>query len=159
MTSTGSHNTITPHLWFDTQLGDAIELYTRVFPNSRVISEDRAPEGIPGMAAGTLFTAEFELNGQRFRGLNAGPHDAFNDAVSFWVHCENQEEVDYYWDALLADGGTPSRCGWLNDRFGVRWQIIPRQLGELLADHERGQRVMQVMLGQQKIVIAELENA
>ena len=150
---------ITPFLWFDSQLGDAIELYTSVFPNSKVISEERTPEGAPGGRPGALFTAEFELNGQRFRGLNAGPHDPFNDAVSFYVHCENQDEVDYYWDALLADGGTPSRCGWLNDRFGVRWQIIPRQLGELLSHSERGQRAMQVMLGQQKIVIAELENA
>ncbi len=159
MSTIGKHNTITPHLWFDTQLGDAVEFYTSVFPNSRVISEDRAPEGVPGVTAGALFTAEFELNGQRFKGLNAGPQFQFNEAISFWVHCENQEEVDYFWNALTADGGEESQCGWLKDKFGLSWQIIPKQLGELLADPERGQRVMQVMLGQQKIVIAELEQA
>lgn len=159
MSTIGSHNTITPHLWFDTQLGDALELYTSVFPNSRVISESRAPEGVPGVEPGHLFTAEFELNGQRFYGLNAGPQFRFNEAVSFWVNCENQEEVDYFWDALTADGGEESQCGWLKDRFGLSWQIIPRRLSELMADPERGPRVTQVMLGQQKIIIAELENA
>jgi predicted 3-demethylubiquinone-9 3-methyltransferase (glyoxalase superfamily) len=159
MTTIGSHNTITPHLWFDTQLGDAIDFYSRVFPDSRVISESRAPEGVPDVAPGTLFTAEFELNGQRFRGLNAGPQFRFNEAISLWVHCENQEEVDYFWDALTADGGEESQCGWLKDRFGLSWQIVPRQLEELMADPQRAARVTQVLLGQRKLVIAELEAA
>ena len=159
MSTIGQHNTITPHLWFDTQLGDAIEFYTRVFPNSRVISETRAPEGVPDVTPGALFTAEFELNGQRFMGLNAGPVFRFNEAISFVVDCETQEEVDYFWDALTADGGEEGPCGWLKDRFGLRWQIVPRQLGELLADPARAARVSQVLFGQRKIVIAELENA
>jgi predicted 3-demethylubiquinone-9 3-methyltransferase (glyoxalase superfamily) len=159
MSTIGSQNTITPHLWFDTQLGEAVEFYTSVFPNSKVIAESRAPEGVPGVEPGFLFTADFELNGQRFKGLNAGPQFAFNESISFWVNCENQEEVDYFWNALTADGGREDQCGWLKDKFGLSWQIIPKQLGELMADPERGPRVMQVMLGQQKIVIAELESA
>lgn len=159
MSTIGSHNTITPHLWFDTQLGDAVAFYTSVFPNSKVISESRAPEGVPGVEPGFLFTADFELNGQRFKGLNAGPQFAFNEAISFWVHCENQDEVDYFWDALTADGGEESQCGWLKDKFGLSWQIVPKQLGELMSDPARAQRVTQVMLGQRKIVIAELEAA
>ena len=162
MSSIGSQNTITPFLWFDTQLGDAVAFYTSVFPNSKVISEQRAPdiempEGAP--EPGALFTAEFELNGQKFKGLNAGPMFPFTEAVSFWVHCENQEEVDYFWDALTADGGEESQCGWLKDKFGLSWQIVPKQLGELMSDPERGGRVTQVMLGQRKIIISELENA
>lgn len=159
MSTIGAHNTITPHLWFDTELGDAIAFYCAIFPNSRVISESRAPEGIPDVTPGTLFSADFELNGRRFKGLNAGPLFRFNEAVSFWVDCENQEEIDYFWNALLADGGEESECGWLKDRFGLSWQIIPRRLGELMSDPERAARVSQVLLGQRKIVIAELENA
>lgn len=155
----GTHNTITPFLWFDTRLGEAVEFYLSVFPNSRLISESRAPEGVPDVPAGQLFTADFELNGQAFKGLNAGPHFHFTEAISFWVHCENQDEVDYFWNALTADGGEESQCGWLKDKFGLSWQIVPRQLTELMADPGRGQRVMQVMLGQRKIIIADLESA
>lgn len=110
--------TITPFLWFDDQLEQALDsFYTRVFPNSRVAETARYPEGSPGKA-GTLMTAAFELDGQRFIGLNGGPHDAFNDAVSFVVACADQAEADRYW-AALTDGGTPVQCGWLKDRFGV----------------------------------------
>lgn len=111
--------TITPFLWFDHQLEEALAFYTQVFPNSRVTESARYPEGSPGKA-GTLMTAAFELDGQRFIGLNGGPHDAFNDAVSFVVACVDQAEADRYW-AALTDGGTPVQCGWLKDRFGVSW--------------------------------------
>ncbi len=117
---------------------------------------------MPGVEPGQLFTAEFELNGQRFYGLNAGPQFQFNEAISLWVNCENQEEVDYFWDALTADGGEESQCGWLKDKFGLSWQIIPRQLSELMADpRAQGRRVqMQVMLGSsRKIVIAAAQKA
>lgn len=151
--------TITPFLWFDHQLEEALAFYTRVFPNSRVTQTARYPAGSPGKA-GTLMTAMFELDGQRFIGLNGGPHDAFNDAVSFVVACADQAEVDRYW-AALTDGGTPVQCGWLKDRFGVSWQVVPDGLTELIADPDpqRARRATEAMLAMVKLDIDALRAA
>ena len=151
--------TITPFLWFDDQLEQALDFYTRVFPNSRVAETARYPEGSPGKA-GMLMTAAFELDGQRFIGLNGGPHDAFNDAVSFVVACADQAEADRYW-AALTDGGTPVQCGWLKDRFGVSWQVVPHGLTELLADPDpqRARRATEAMLAMVKLDIAAIRAA
>ena len=146
---------ITPFLWFDTQAEEAMNYYVSIFKNSRVLSVQRqGPEG-------PVFTVNFELDGQEFMGLNAGPRFKFNEAISFFVNCENQQEVDEYWNKLIADGGEESMCGWCKDKFGLWWQIIPKQLGELMGDPdpEKSQRVMQAMLQMQKIIIADLEKA
>ncbi len=145
---------IAPMLWFDTELEEAVDFYTSVFPDSKVHSLNRKPDG-------TLFTADFELAGFPVKGLNAGPHDKFNDAVSFYVSCADQEEVDRYWNALTADGGQETQCGWLKDKFGVSWQVTPTVLTEMLQDEDRqrADRVMQAMLQMGKIDIAALERA
>jgi len=145
---------ITPFLWFDTQAEEAMNLYVSVFKNSKVHNIARGPDG-------KAFTVSFELNGQEFMGLNAGPQFKFNEAVSFFVNCEDQAEVDYYWEKLTADGGEESMCGWLKDKYGLSWQIIPKALGELMGDPDpvKAQRVMQAMLQMQKIDVAELQRA
>ncbi|MDY6999045.1 MAG: VOC family protein [Actinomycetota bacterium] len=150
---------ITPSLWFDDDLEDAIEFYTNVFPNSAVERLDRfgdAGPGRPGQVVGAVFT----LDGQRFLGINGGPQFPFTEAVSFTVHCRDQAEVDYYWERLL-EGGQESQCGWLKDRFGLSWQIVPHRLGELIGDPDpaRAAAATRAMLGMRKIVIAELEDA
>ena len=139
---------ITPFLWFDGAAEEAMNFYVSVFPNSRVLSV-------------SPMTVSFELEGQRFYGLNGGPAFRFTEAVSFFVDCETQEEVDTYWSKLTAGGGQPGQCGWLKDRFGLSWQIIPRVLGKLLGDQDRAKagRVMQAMLTMGKIDIAGLERA
>lgn len=139
---------ITPFLWFDGTAEEAMNFYVSVFPNSRVLSV-------------SPMTVSFELEGQRFYGLNGGPAFRFTEAVSFFVDCETQEEVDTYWSKLTAGGGQPGQCGWLKDRFGLSWQIIPRALGRLLGDQDRAKagRVMQAMLTMDKIDIAGLERA
>jgi predicted 3-demethylubiquinone-9 3-methyltransferase (glyoxalase superfamily) len=139
---------ITPFLWFDTQAEDAMNYYVSIFNNSKVISAS------PQMV-------QFELDGQEFIGLNAGPQHKFNEAVSMFVHCEDQAEVDYFWNALIADGGEESMCGWLKDKYGLSWQIIPKQLGELMGDPDpaKSQRVIQAMLKMKKIVVADLQKA
>jgi predicted 3-demethylubiquinone-9 3-methyltransferase (glyoxalase superfamily) len=144
---------ITPFLWFDTQAEEAMRFYTSIFPRSKVISVQRAGDRV--------MSVTWELEGQRFMGLNAGPHVAFTEAVSFFVGCETQAEVDALWDKLLAGGGTPSRCGWLKDRFGLSWQIIPNVLPTLLGDpdREKAGRAMQAMLGMVKIDAAALQRA
>jgi predicted 3-demethylubiquinone-9 3-methyltransferase (glyoxalase superfamily) len=151
---------ITPFLWFDDNLEEALELYQRVFPDSTVSEVSRYPEGAP-LPAGTIMGATWELEGQRFMGMNAGPAFRFTEAVSFYVNAETQEEIDRLWDALTADGGEPGQCGWLKDRFGLSWQIVPPQLNRLLADPDPqvGSRVMQRMLQMQKLDIAALEGA
>jgi predicted 3-demethylubiquinone-9 3-methyltransferase (glyoxalase superfamily) len=152
---------ITPFLWFDTEAEDAAGLYTSVFPNSRVVEVARYGSAGPG-PEGAVMTVVFELDGQRVVGLNGGPVFAgFTETFSFAVECETQEEVDRYWDALTADGGEEGQCGWLKDRFGLSWQIVPRRLHELLADpdRERAARVTQCMLGMRRLVLAELEAA
>jgi predicted 3-demethylubiquinone-9 3-methyltransferase (glyoxalase superfamily) len=152
--------TIAPCLWFDTDGEDAARFYVSVFPNSRIVEVSRYGEAGP-RAEGTVMTVAFELDGQRFLALNGGPaHAGFSETISFTVACETQEEVDRYWEALC-DGGEEGPCGWLKDRFGLSWQIVPRVLPELLADpdRERSQRVMRAMLSMSKLEIGELERA
>jgi predicted 3-demethylubiquinone-9 3-methyltransferase (glyoxalase superfamily) len=150
---------LTPCLWFDTEGEDAAKFYTSVFPSSRIV--ETAYYGSAGpRAEGTVMTVEFELDGQRFIALNGGPDFEFNEAISFQVNCENQEEVDVYW-SKLSEGGEEGPCGWLKDKFGVSWQIIPTVLPQLLTDPDRqkAQRVMTSMLKMRKIEIPELERA
>lgn len=151
---------ITTFLWFDNQAEEAINFYTSIFENSRLISTSRWGEGSP-FPAGTLMTATFELDGQEFMALNAGPQFKFTEAISLYVRCETQAEIDDKWDRLTADGGEPGRCGWLKDRFGLSWQIVPPVLGELLSgpDAARGKRAMEAMMKMGKIDIEALKNA
>jgi predicted 3-demethylubiquinone-9 3-methyltransferase (glyoxalase superfamily) len=150
---------ITPWLWFDTEAEDAAEFYTSIFPSSRVVEITRYGSAGP-RPEGMVMTVSFELDGQQFVALNGGPEFKPNEAISFLVDCEGQEEVDRYWSAL-SDGGEQGPCGWLKDRFGVSWQIIPRQLEELIRDPdpEKSQRVMTAMLKMGKIEVAGLEEA
>lgn len=151
--------TITPYLWFDNDAEEAIDFYTALFPEAKVGAVARYPEGMPN--AGTLMNAEFELAGQKFIALDGGPQFSFTEAVSFLVSVETQDEVDRYWDALTSNGGEESQCGWLKDRWGLSWQIVPTVLMHLLSspDPEVAGRVMQAMLKMRKIVIADLEAA
>ena len=150
---------ITPCLWFDDNLEEAMEFYTKIFPGSSVGNVARYGEAGPG-EAGTVMAADFVLDGLGFRAINGGPEFTFSEAISFSVACADQSEVDYYWDNLVA-GGEESMCGWLKDKFGLSWQIVPNRLFELLSDPDpaRSQAAMKAMLGQRKIVIAELEEA
>jgi predicted 3-demethylubiquinone-9 3-methyltransferase (glyoxalase superfamily) len=151
--------TITPCLWFDTEGEDAANFYTSVFPNSRILDIARYGSAGP-RAEGTVMTVSFELDGQEFVALNGGPDFTFSEAISFQVSCKNQEEVDGYW-SKLSEGGEEGPCGWLKDKFGLSWQIVPTVLPELLADpdQEKAQRVMAVMLEMRKIEIDALERA
>ncbi len=152
---------ITPCLWFDTQAEDAAKFYASVFKSSKVGKISRyGKEGfeIHGKQAGTVMTVEFEVAGQKFLALNGGPQFKFNEAVSFQVHCETQEEIDYFW-SKLADGGEERPCGWLKDKFGLSWQVIPTVLLQLLTDEGSAQRVMRSMLQMRKIDIAALKRA
>ena len=150
---------ITPCLWFDGQAEDAANHYTSIFPNSRILDVTRYGTAGPG-PEGSVMTVDFEINGQEFTGLNGGPQFTFNEAVSFQIYCADQAEVDRYWDALT-DGGEEGPCGWLKDRYGLSWQIVPTRLLELIKDPDpgRSQRAMQCMLGQKKIDIAAVERA
>ena len=151
---------ITPWLWFDTEAEDAANFYTSVFPNSKIV--ETAHYGSAGpRPEGMVMTVSFDLDGQRFAALNGGSDFKPNEAISFQVDCRDQDEVDRYWSALTEGGGEPGPCGWLKDRFGVSWQIVPTRLEELLADPDRetSQRVMAAMLKMGKIEIAELERA
>lgn len=151
---------ITPWLWFDTQAEDAAKLYTSIFPNSRITGVSHYGDAGP-RPAGTVMTVSFELDGQEFVGLNGGPEFRFDEAISFMVSCNSQEEVDDYWNRLTADGGEESQCGWLKDKFGVSWQIVPTRLEELLGDPdpERAARAMSAMLQMQKIDLDAIEKA
>jgi predicted 3-demethylubiquinone-9 3-methyltransferase (glyoxalase superfamily) len=150
---------ITPFLWFDTEAEEAAQLYTSVFKNSRILNVSRYSEAGP-RPAGTVLTVDFELDGQHFTALNGGPEFKFTEAVSFQVSCEDQAEVDYYWERLV-EGGQEIQCGWLKDRFGLSWQITPTRLPELLSDPDpaRAARATQAMFSMKKIDIAELERA
>ena len=150
---------ITPCLWFDTDGEAAAELYTSVFPNSKISRVTRYGSAGP-RAEGSVMTVEFELDGHPFVALNGGPDFTFSEAISFQVDCEDQDEVDYYWNAL-SNGGEEGPCGWVKDRFGLSWQVVPTRLNELVADPdpERAQRAMAAMLQMRKIDIAELERA
>ena len=151
---------ITPCLWFDTQGEEAASFYVSVFPRSRIVSTSHYGEAGPG-TPGSVLTVEFELDGRPFTALNGGPEFTFSEAVSFQIDCTDQEEVDHYWTRLSADGGEEGPCGWVKDRFGLSWQVVPRRLVELLADPDtaRAQRAMQAMLGMKKLDIAGLEAA
>lgn len=151
---------ITPYLWFNDSAEEAAQFYMTVFPHSKLIGVTRYNEAGPGPNGGVM-TVEFELDGQRFIALNGGPQFQFNEAVSFVVHCKTQEEVDRIWDQLLADGGQPVQCGWLRDRFGLSWQVVPTLLQDLLksGDPEQSRRVMEAMLGMVKIDVRALEEA
>jgi predicted 3-demethylubiquinone-9 3-methyltransferase (glyoxalase superfamily) len=150
---------IVPNLWFDTEAEQAAEFYVSVFPDSRIVSRALYPEGAPG-PAGTVMTVEFELDGQRFVGINGGPQFPFTEAVSFQITCETQEEVDRFWDALT-EGGEESMCGWLKDRYGLSWQVVPVGMEEVFADPDpsRAQRAMQAMMGMRKLDLAALRAA
>ena len=150
---------ITPCLWFDTEGEDAARFYTSIFPNSRITEVARYGSAGP-RPEGTVMTVSFELDGQEFLALNGGPQFTFSEALSFQVFCRTQDEVDAYW-SKLSEGGEEGPCGWLKDRFGLSWQIVPTVLPELLADPDaaKSQRVMQAMLGMKKIEIEGLEQA
>ena len=150
---------ITPCLWFDGQAEDAAKFYTSIFKNSKIGKIVRNTEAAPGPTGGVL-TVEFSLDGQEFMALNGGPEFRFSEAISFVVHCETQKEVDYYWEKLLA-GGEPSQCGWLKDKFGLSWQIVPDILPELLGDKDRkkADRVMAAMMKMVKLDIEGVKKA
>jgi predicted 3-demethylubiquinone-9 3-methyltransferase (glyoxalase superfamily) len=150
---------ITPCLWFDTEGEEAASFYVSVFPNSRIVDVARYGEAGP-RPEGTVMTVDFELDGQKFVALNGGPDFTFSEAVSFQVSCESQDEVDAFW-SKLSESGEEGPCGWLNDRFGLSWQIVPTALPRLLGDpdREKAQRVMQAMLKMKKIEIGTLEEA
>ena len=150
---------ITPSLWFDNNLEEAAEFYTSVFPNSHVEGYSKYSEAGPGEPGSTAY-GTFVLDGTRFIGINGGPHFKFDEAVSFMVDCKDQDEVDYYW-AKLTDGGEESECGWLKDRFGLSWQIVPDRLLELVNDPDpaRASAATKAMHGMSKIILADLEKA
>ncbi|HEU0131784.1 MAG TPA: VOC family protein [Mycobacteriales bacterium] len=151
---------ITPSLWFDLEAEEAARYYCSIFPNSRILSVSHYPENSP-RPAGTVLAVEFELNGQRFVGINGGPEFTFDEAVSFQIHCADQDEVDRYWERLTADGGEESQCGWLKDKYGLSWQVIPDGMTELLTDPDpaRAERAMGAMLGMRKIDVNAIRAA
>ncbi len=151
---------IVPNLWFDTEAEEAARYYTSVFPNSKVTNVSYFGEAGP-REAGMVLTASFEVEGLTFTAINGGPDFKFNEAVSFLVNCEDQEEVDNYWDRLIGDGGEESMCGWLKDKYGVSWQIIPMALQKMIEDpdKEKANSVMKAMLQMKKIDVAELQKA
>jgi len=153
-------SSISPFLWFDSQAEEAAEFYVSLFPDSRITNVARYPEGGPA-PAGSAMSVSFVLDGLEIQALNAGPTFPFTEAISFFVNVETQEEVDRYWNALTENGGEAGQCGWLKDRWGLSWQIVPSALGRLLSDPdaERSARVMQVMMGMKKLVVSELEAA
>ena len=154
---------ITPFLWFDDNAEEAVKFYTSIFKNSKIgkiARYDKAGEKAAGRPAGSVMTIEFHLEGQEFVALNGGPHFKFTEAISFVVNCQTQEEVDYYWEKL-SEGGKEVQCGWLKDKFGLSWQIVPTVLGELLSDKDaaKSQRVMEAMLQMVKLDIKKLKQA
>lgn len=151
---------ITPFMWFNNNAEEAVNFYVSVFKNSRVVNMARYGEGAP-VPAGTVMSATFELEGQTFMALNGGPQYKFNEAISLYVDCKDQAEVDALWKTLTADGGEEGPCGWLKDKFGVSWQIIPQALGRLMGDPNpaKAQSVVQAMLQMKKIDVAALQRA
>lgn len=155
---------ITPFLWYDDKAEEAANLYCSIFKNSKVgkvTRYDEASSKAAGRPPGSAMTVEFELDGQKLVALNGGPHFKFTEAVSFVINCESQEEVDYFWDKLTADGGAESQCGWLKDKYGLSWQVVPTVLPELLQskDAEKSHRAMKAMLQMKKIDIPALQRA
>ncbi len=151
--------TIIPNLWFDKQAEEAAEFYCSVFPDGRIVSTSRYPEGGPG-EPGAVMVVEWELDGQRFTGINGGPQFTFNEAISLQVLCDTQEEVDHFWERLT-DGGEEGPCGWLKDRYGLSWQVVPEGMDELFADPDpgRARRAMEAMFGMRKLDVAALRAA
>ena len=151
---------ITPNLWFDMNAEEAANFYVDLFDDGRILNVARYPEGTPG-PAGEVMTVEWELNGQKFVGINGGPQFQFSEAVSFMISCKDQEEVDYYWDRLTADGGREGQCGWLTDRFGLAWQVVPEGMDEVFNDPDptKAERSMAAMMKMKKLDIAELRAA
>ncbi len=155
---------ITPFLWFDDNAEEAVKFYTSIFKNSKIgkiARYDEAGEKAAGRPAGSVMTVEFQLEGQDFIALNGGPHFKFTEAISFVVSCKTQAEVDYYWNKLTADGGKEVQCGWLKDKYGLSWQVVPTILPELLSDKDaaKSQRVMEAMLQMVKLDIKKLKQA
>jgi predicted 3-demethylubiquinone-9 3-methyltransferase (glyoxalase superfamily) len=152
---------ITPHLWYSKDAEQAARFYASIFPDSRIERVTAIPADSPSGPAGSVNIVEFVLFGQSFMAISAGPLDPFNHAISFVVLCEDQAEIDRYWEALLRDGGTAEQCGWLRDRFGVSWQIVPRVLGDMIADRDRekAKRVAQAFLKMKKFDITALKAA
>jgi predicted 3-demethylubiquinone-9 3-methyltransferase (glyoxalase superfamily) len=152
---------LTPNLWFDGNAEEAANFYASVFPDSRVNNVARAVADAPGLSKGDVITVDWTMLGQPFTGINGGPDFKFNESISFAIDCADQAEVDHYWDALTAGGGEPGPCGWLKDRFGLSWQVVPHRLGELLAgsDPAGAQRAMEAMLQMGKLDVAALEAA
>jgi predicted 3-demethylubiquinone-9 3-methyltransferase (glyoxalase superfamily) len=150
---------ITPNLWFDTEAEEAAEFYCSIFEDSRILGSQRYPEGAPG-PAGEVMVISWELNGMKFTGINGGPEFKFDEAVSFEIRCSDQDEVDYYWEKLT-DGGSESQCGWLKDRYGLSWQVVPEGMVELFSDADpvKAQRAMQAMLKMRKLDVAALQAA
>jgi predicted 3-demethylubiquinone-9 3-methyltransferase (glyoxalase superfamily) len=159
MVYTGMEQKITPNLWFDTEAEEAAEFYVSVFKDGRVLNKTRYPEGAP-REAGMVMTVDWEVNGMRFTGINGGPDFKFTEAVSFLINCDGQDEVDYFWEKL-SDGGQQGPCGWLRDRYGLSWQVVPRGMDDLFSDSDptRAQRAMQAMLKMKKLDVAELQRA
>jgi len=151
---------ITPFLWYDNQAEEAMNFYVSVFKNSKVLGVTRYGDAGPG-PKGSVMTAAFELEGQKFSALNGGPQFKFNESVSFVVNCEKQEEIDYFWEKLSSDGGQEIQCGWLRDKFGLSWQIVPTVLPKLLqsGDPKKSNRVMQALMQMKKLDIARLKQA
>jgi predicted 3-demethylubiquinone-9 3-methyltransferase (glyoxalase superfamily) len=157
---------ITPFLWFDNQAEEAVRFYTSIFKNSKGgkilrYGEEAAKVSHGGRPAGSVLTMEFEIEGQKFTALNGGPAFKFNESISFVVNCDTQKEVDYFWEKLTAGGGQESQCGWLKDKFGVSWQVVPTVLIEMLGDKdsEKSERVMKAMLQMDKLDIKKLKEA
>jgi predicted 3-demethylubiquinone-9 3-methyltransferase (glyoxalase superfamily) len=152
---------IFPCLWFDDKAEEAANFYIETFGNGRIVNVRRAPADYPSGQAGDVLVVIFELFGQRYTGLNGGPTFKFNEAFSLEVRCEDQAEVDKYWEALTAGGGEESVCGWLKDKYGLSWQITPQRLVDLMADPDpdRAKRAMECMMKQKKIIISEIEAA
>ena len=150
---------IIPNLWFDGQAEEAAQFYTSIFKNSRITSTSRYPENGPG-EAGTVMTVEWDLDGQHFVGINGGPQFPFTEAISLQINCAGQDEVDFYWERLT-DGGEEGQCGWLKDRYGVSWQVVPDGMDAVFSDPdpERASRAMQAMLGMRKLDVAALKAA
>ena len=151
---------ITPNLWFDTEAEEAAEFYVSVFKDGRIVSKAHYNEAGP-REAGMVMVVEFELMGQRFVGINGGPEFKFDEAVSFQVNCDDQDEIDYYWDALREGGGEEGPCGWLKDRYGLSWQVTPKGMDELFSDPDKSkaERAMTAMLGMKKLDLAALQAA
>jgi predicted 3-demethylubiquinone-9 3-methyltransferase (glyoxalase superfamily) len=151
---------ITPCLWYNFQAEEAVQLYASIFKDVKVLSKSYYTEGSPG-PVGAVLTVNFELFGQEFMALNGGPEFPFTEAISLCVNCESQEEVDEYWNRLTADGGEESQCGWLKDRFGVSWQIVPVEMEKLMSDPnpEKARRVMEAMLKMKRLDIRQLQAA